>query len=206
MVTVLDISPVRTFVRIHLDNGEVYWLRKSDLQVCRFEEGNQYDLNRFLSQISLCQYPHALNHAVSLLARRPYSRKELLTRLLHLKYTEEVADLVIFKLEQERLIDDQAFCEQWIRFRRERKLGPALIRRELKMKGISDDMIQKTMDETDSEADSDNAVILAKKAWKRIRADEDIRKSRQKITAFLVRKGYSWDTAYSACKKAEKDK
>lgn len=206
MVTVLDISPVRMFVRILLDNGDVYWLRKNDLQECSFEEGYQYELNEFISQIRLCQYPRALNHAVSLLARRPYSKKELLTRLLHLKYTEEVSDLVIYKLEKEHLIDDQAFCEQWVRFRRERKLGPSLIRRELKLKGISDDTIQKFLDETDSEAESDNAVTLAKKAWKRIHAEEDIRRSRQKIAAFLVRKGYSWDIAYSACKKAEKDK
>ena len=75
MVTVLDISPVRMFVRILLDNGDVYWLRKNDLQECSFEEGYQYELNEFISQIRLCQYPRALNHAVSLLARRPYSKK-----------------------------------------------------------------------------------------------------------------------------------
>ena len=194
------------FIRILLDNGEVYWLRKNDLQFCGFEEGCHYDLKCFLSQIRLCQYPRALNHAVSLLARRPYSKKELLNRLHHLKYTEEVADLVIYKLEKEHLIDDRAFCEQWIRFRSERKLGPALIRRELKMKGISVDIIQEFLYEIYPETESDNAVVLARKAWKRIHADEDIRKSRQKITAFLVRKGYSWDTAYSACKTAEKDK
>ena len=49
----------------------------------------------------------------------------------------------------------------------------------------------------------EKAEVLARKAWMRTKPDKDLRKSRQKVIAFLVRKGYSWDTARAACKSAE---
>ena len=206
MVTIREIRFVRMFACIRLDNGEIYWLQKKELPLCGFVEGSEYDSDSFMEKIRVCQYPRALNHAVSLLSRRPYSKKEIISRLLHLRYTEEVADLVVYKLEKESLVNDQSFCDQWIRFRLDHRFGLSVIHRELKSKGIPEDMIQKSFDSLDYETELENAVSLAEKAWKRITPGEDIRKSRQKVKAFLVRKGYDWDTARAACAEAESGK
>ena len=138
-------------------------------------------------------------------ARRACSRKEISDRLKRLRYTEEVAELVVYKLEKEKLLDDAAFCRQWIRYRLSAGYGPSVIRRELRMKGISAGMIDEALADLPPEEEDENAVRLALKAWKRTGTSGDLRKNRQKVIAALVRKGYGWDTARAACEKAENE-
>ena len=204
MVTVSGITYNRSAACIILDTGNCFWLRTDDLNISGIYEGGSYEDDAFMQQIRVLQYPRALNTAVSMLARRACSRKEILSRLIQRRYTEEVSELVVYKLEKENLIDDKAFCEQWIRFRSSRGYGPTVIRQELKMKGIPEELISQALDRVEPDEYRKNAVRMARKAWSRIRKDEDIRKARQKVTAALVRKGYGWEEARSACDKAEK--
>ena len=73
--------------------------------------------------------------------RRPCSKGEITARLQRGKYTSEVVDLVIYKLEKEKLLNDREFCEQWVQYRLGRKYGPAFIHRELRTKGIPEALI-----------------------------------------------------------------
>lgn len=205
MVTIREITRVRASVCVQLDNGERFWIREADLAGTGFREGNSFETEDFLQKICLCQYPRALNHAVSMLARRPCSRKEITSRLVRLRYTEDVAELVAYKLEKEKLLNDGEFCVEWIRYRLSRGYGPSVIRHELKTKGIPDGMIEKALEKADSVEQESNAAVLARKAWKRVGHAGDIRKSRQKVIASLVRKGYDWETARKACQEAEDD-
>ena len=206
MVTVTDISTIRSSACVLLDNGEKYWLRRDDLPAAGIREGLSCEQEDFLQRVRPLQYPRALNHAVAMLARRPCSTGEIRSRLIRLRYTEEVAELVLYKLDKEKLLDDQDFCLQWIRSRTARRYGPAVIRRELRMKGIPESMIEEALEQAGQpEEEEDNALVLARKAWSRIRPSGDVRKDRQKVIASLVRKGYDWDTARSVCETAEQE-
>lgn len=206
MVTIKDIQRDRSCVCIRLDNGMQYWLKKEDFEDAGLFEGAEIAEDSFNQMIRLKQYPRALSNAVAMLARRPCSKGEIQKRLHEKRYTEEVSELVIYKLEKERLLDDEEFCEQWIRYRTERCCGPELIKRELKSKGISDDIIERTFQYADQETETEGPLIIARKAWKRIRQGDDIRKSRQKVILSVARKGYSWETARKACDAAEKER
>ena len=206
VVTITEIISVRSGFCIVLDSGDRFWLHKEDLIPSFFIIGKSYEPDCFLRQIRILQYPRALNLAVSMLARRPCSKAEIRTRLIIRRYTDETADLVILKLEKENLLDDKAFCEQWIRFRTGRGYGPSVIRRELRYKGIPDDLIISALDCLAPDDIDENALHLARKAWLRIRPGEDLWKARQKVAASLVRKGYSWDEARRACEKAAEER
>lgn len=206
MVTIKDIIHIRSFCEIILDSGDTYWLKNNDLPSSGFQTGDLYEYDFFLQQIRLFQYPRALNHAVSMLARRPCSKKEIYCRLIRLKYCEDVAGLVICKLEKEQLINDADFCMQWIQFRRSGHTGPSVIRQELKHKGIPEYLINSAFSDFIPEEIESSALILARKLWRKHDSDEDIRKIRQKVIVSLVRKGYDWDTAHAACDTAEAEK
>ena len=205
MVLISEIRTVRSFCCIVLDNGEQYWLRRNDLACTEFREGSSFEPETFKEQIRLLQYPRALNHAVSMLARRPCSKKEIMNRLIRLRYSEDTAELVLYKLEKEHLVDDAEFCEQWIRFRLARHTGSAVIRRELKIRGIPEEMISSALDRLDPEDEQCNAVSLALKMMKRYCSEPDNLKRRRKVIESLVRKGYDWDTARAACETAEQE-
>ena len=109
-------------------------------------------------------------------------------------------------VDKEKLLDDEDFCMQWIRSRTARRYGPAVIRRELRMKGIPEQMIESAFEQAGQpEEEDDNALMLARRAWSRIRPSGDVRRDRQKVVASLIRKGYDWDTARSACEAAEEE-
>ncbi len=206
VVTIVTVTPVRNLVRIQLDSGAEYWLRKQDMYALSCLEGNEVDEEVFLQQVRLLQYPRALNHAVSMLARRPCSRHEVFSSLQRHRYTEEIAALVVYKLEKENLLNDESFCEQWIRYKQDCRFGKKRILLELRQKGIPEDLARSALENTEDPDNSSGAFSFALRAWNRTKPEEDIRKSRQKVIACLVRKGYDWETARSACDAAEKQK
>ncbi len=206
MVTITEIRHLRSSYCVLTDTGEQFWLTASDLQKSSFKEGLSYDDKAFLRQVRKLQYPHAMNLAVSMLARRPCSRSEILSRLLIRHYTEDVSNIVIFKLEKENLLDDEAFCQQWISFRTGRGIGRSRIYFELKMKGVSEEIIHSALNQLDEDTEIESAFRLAVKAWNRIGSSDDTCATRQKVITHLVRKGYSWEIAKSACDKAEMEK
>ena len=205
MVKILEIRPVRSQVCIVLNTGESFWLHQEDLQDTGFTENAEIDSDSFFHWIRIRQYPRALNLAVSMLARRPCSKGEIQQKLLHHRYTPEVTELVLFKLEKEKLVNDADFCDQWIRYRFGRRYGPSAISRELRLKGIPEWMIQEALEKADPDESAYNAFSLALKQWKKNGSGDNIYKTRQKIISFLVRKGYSWSAARDACMKAEQE-
>ena len=111
MVTIVETAFVRAFCCIRLDNGTRWWIRREDLPLSGFQEGLSFEEEAFYQQVRLCQYPRALNQAVSLLAARPCSRGEIEQNLLRHRYTDEVVDLVLYKLEKEKLLNDREFSD-----------------------------------------------------------------------------------------------
>jgi regulatory protein len=203
MVKIDEIRIIRSFVRIRLDNDEIFWLRQEDLAGTGYCEGQEHDAVSFLHTMIRCQYPRALNMAIAMLARRPCSKGEISQKLLQRRFIPEVTEQVIAKLENEHLVDDESFCHQWIRYRLNQKYGATLIQRELKIKGIPEATITASLERIDPDEGQENAVILARKYWKRRKKDEDPRTARQKVIISLVRRGYSWETAKKACLKSE---
>ena len=142
-------------------------------------------------------YPAALDRAVRLLAERPRSKKEIRDRLSSAGYDEEVVDLVILKLEKEKLLDDQDFAEQWVQSR-SRKYGPARIRHELRIKGIDQETVQAATESMTEQDQLEHAMDAARRKIRFQGNSCDPRKLKQRIIAMLVRKGYSWELASKA--------
>ena len=197
MVTIQTISFVRSSACLTLDDNQKIWLSRSDFQESGWYEGLSVEKEAFDRFVQLHQYPRALNQAVSILACRPCSKGEISRNLDHHHYTNEVIELVIYKLEKENLLDDQDFSELWVQ-NRIGKYGVRRIRQELRHKGIPEETADEALSRVSDEQQLKNATVLAEKAWLKTKSGEDPRKSRQKIIASLVRKGYSWDIATQA--------
>ena len=203
MVTIVSLSQVRGLVCLQLDNGEQYWIPQAGLRGTSLTEGQTLEEAEFHRLVLLCQYPAALDRAVAMLARRPCSTGEIRRKLRSGRYMSDVIDLVLFKLEKEKLLNDEEFCDQWARYRLDAGYGPRRILQELKMKGIPESMAEEALMRADGEGSAEHAAVLALKTWNRMKDSEDRFKTRQKVIAALVRKGYDWDTAKSASDAAE---
>ena len=145
----------------------------------------------------LHDYPAALDRAVRLLAERPRSRKEISDRLASARFDEEVISLVLYKLEKEKLLDDRDFAEQWVHSRG-LKYGASRISRELRMKGIDADTASEVLESLSEDEQLLRAADFALRKIRSQRSGEDPQKLKQRVTAAIVRRGYSWNIALKA--------
>ena len=198
-----EIYPFRGIARITLDNGESFWLTRSAVREGGFQEGQEVHTGEFRRFVLLHQYPSALKLAVSMLARRVCSRGEIEQRLKRTRYDRETVEMVMARLDRDHLLNDEDFSLQWAHYRTGKKYGSRRIALELRQKGVSAGDVKAALESIDPEEETEQAVALARRAFARLKPEEDPRKGRQKVMAALVRRGYDWDTARRACSRVE---
>jgi regulatory protein len=88
-------------------------------------EHQAYDLN------------HAMDYAVSLLARRDYSTHELKKKLAERGYTEHAYEVVVDDLESWGKVNNERYGQNVVAYRARRGHGPARIRGVLRKSGLS---------------------------------------------------------------------
>ena len=140
------------------------------------------------------EYRKAWESALRLLNYRERSIKELEGRLLEKHYSPPTIDAVIKRLLELDLLDDGKFARLWARSRIQFKPRSAwLISRELREKGIEEEVIQQVIEEElTPEQELEAAMSLAEKQARRYRS-EDPEKAREKLFAYLARRGFSPD-------------
>ena len=90
---------------------------------------------------------------------------------------------------------------QWVHSR-SRKYGASRIRQELRTKGIDEDIASEILEDLSEEDQLRQAVALAVKKIRSLQPSCEEKKWKQRITSFLVRRGYSWDLALKAFEEA----
>ena len=198
MEIIKNAEVIRGKTKIVFESGWTVWLDRRWMPGFSLDPGTAVERADFEKFLLLHQYPSALNDAVTLLAVRNRSRLEIRQSLLRRKYDHAVIEMVLFKLEKEKLLNDEEFSAQWVQARMS-KYGPIRIARELRMKGIDRDMTGSAIQEVLTEdQELENAVLLAMKKLRTEKTDAEEIKRFQRITSFLVRHGYSWEIARKA--------
>ena len=83
--------------------------------------------------------------AMELLARREHSRLELRQKLLQRGYPSELIDPALEQLIEERLLDEGRYAEIYACGRADKGYGPLRIARELRERGIAQDVVQQAL-------------------------------------------------------------
>ena len=201
MEIIQSVETVRGKVRITFESGWTVWLNRNEQPGFSLSEGTVVDKDIFEKYILLHQYPSALDRAVRMLSERACSKKEIEKRLLSARYDREVIELVLYKLEKEKLLDDLDFAEQWVQSR-SKKYGSSRIYRELRIKGVDADTAESVIDSISDEEQTEHAVMLAEKKIRSLRNTCDSAKLKQRVVASLIRRGYTWEIASKAYEKA----
>ena len=198
MDVITSIKKERGKVRLCISESDEVLVPLSLFRERPLEEGQPIDLEEYDNWLMVRQYRHALDRAVAFLASRARSRKEIEDKLLHCGYRPCTVEMVLYKLEKENLLDDADFAQQWVEARTARKMGRNRIAQELRRKGVSADEAEAALEAIDEDDQLASAVSLVEKSMARAKPGEDPRKTAQRITAMLARRGYGWDIAREA--------
>ena len=147
-----------------------------------------------LTEIETGDPNHSHAYAVSLLARRDYSTRELRSKLKERGYLEHAIEPVLIDLEETRKLDDARYGANVVASRSRRALGPARIRQELTRKGITAETIDQALEGGDGEVAPD-FVQLARQARIRKFGPElpTDWKEKARQARFLQYRGFSTD-------------
>jgi regulatory protein len=134
------------------------------------------------------------------LTASPKSRLQLARKLAERNVPEDVAEAVLDRFEEVRLVDDAEFADMWVRSRSQtRKLAKGALRRELADKGIESDIADRALEQLSDEAEEFAARELVQRKLKGT-ADLTDRAERDKVTrrlaSMLARKGYQPSQAF----------
>lgn len=200
---VKEINEKRHSAVIVMENGEQFWLTWTQLQEHEpFAVGLEVDTDELRQWLLPRQYPMALNDAVAMLAQRAHASGEIKQKLRRKLYMEDTIEMVLYKLEKERLMDDESFAHEWAASRARCQIGRSRIMHELRMKGISQEMAETALDELDRDEADEAAVVMAGKLIRRYSRETDERKAMQKMMAAMARRGYGYEESKSAMETA----
>ena len=105
----------------------------------------------------------ALVAAVSILARRPLTVRELENRLLEAGHTEEEVGEASRTLQDDRTLDDRDLAAHFMAVRMERKgHGPARLSRDLENRGVDKRVIASVLEEGIANGDLNPDQVLAR--------------------------------------------
>lgn len=133
-------------------------------------------------------YAQAKKTAMNMLAMRDHSSDELRKKLVKRDLMPEAIDVLIEKLQNSRLLNDEEFAHRFARAQREnRKLSRSVLKRELSKKGISPELAADAVADIDGEEELAREVAEKKAASTR-RLDYAVRERR--ILGMLARRGF----------------
>lgn len=141
----------------------------------------------------------AINSALNFLSYRQRSEKEIRVKLKEKEYEQNYIERAISFCKEQNYIDDEAFAISFIKDKQNlNNLGQYRIKRELLLKGIDEDIIERVLVEDDDE-EYERALEIARKKYSSYK-DDDRNKIYRKLSGFLQRKGYSFDVVRNILK------
>lgn len=181
-------------VNVYLDGEFAFGLNEMDAVLLK--KGQQ------LSELEIAELRQkdavakAFDAGATLLSYRPRSTQEIRERLLKKSFDELVVEAAIDKLQRLGFLDDRAFARFWIEDRnRFKPRGRRALSYELRNKGIADSTIQELLEELVDE--TDGAYEAAQKRVRQMRGKTQ-REFKQKIGAFLQRRGFNFEAVNGA--------
>lgn len=148
--------------------------------------------------------------AMSLLTSKDYAKQELIDKLAKSRYPKESIKKAVAYVESYGYIDDYRYAYNYFNFKAANK-SKRIIEMKLMQKGINSNIIKEISDgfyEDNQDCELNQSIKLIRKKLK-LAEDEYIEnldfKEKNKLMAFLFRRGYSMDIINKALDRLIKD-
>jgi regulatory protein len=148
--------------------------------------------------------PHAVARSIALrlLTGAPRTRAQLREAMAKRDVPDEVAEQVLDRFEEVRLVDDAEYAELWVRSRHTgRGLARRALAQELRHRGVDAETASEALDQLDDDTELQTArELVARRLTSTRRLDRDARIRR--LAGMLARKGYSSGVAMRVVREA----
>ncbi len=190
----------RRLLSIELDDGRRIVLSGKTVDEAGLRAGDEVDESLLTELTERDERSRALDLSLHSLAQRPRSEAEIRRRLAQKQISESATDGAVSRLREVGLLDDRRFAEQWVEERlRLRPRGRRVLRLELLAKGVASELVEEVL--ARDLAEERHAAAIAEKAMRRMKSLEP-RLARRRLAAMLARRGYGYEVAGPAIRRA----
>lgn len=197
MGIITNIESERGLMTIEVDGRAFFKTKKKYLSRFSFAVGGEIDEEAFMGEISEVQFSDAYEAALTMLDYSARTKTEIKNALKRKGFAPGAIDLTLYRLTENRLIDDTAYAKRAAEIKKDKPIGIYALKRQLNAKGLSDEDIEEAL----SSFDESHQIEAAKTALGKLAPryeGEDKRAARAKLTAALARRGFSYDTIRAA--------
>lgn len=189
-----------TTYEVELDYERKLYLHIDIIADYGLRSGMQLERDELKKIIYASNFRRAYQYALYCLDYRDYSAENIYQKLVKTYKNESLCLEVVKKLARAGIIDDSRYAEKLARKLVEtRKYGFRRAKRELLMKGLSDNVAEEALEQYRSAFGENLAELLRTKHY-RLLSDSSDRKSIEKVKSALVRYGYGFDEINQAVK------
>jgi regulatory protein len=141
----------------------------------------------------------AYQHALRYLSYRPRTQAEIRKYLSQRETPQAAIEQILERLEQLGQVNDQQFARIWVENRSEfRPRSRRALKIELRQRGIDPQVIEESLETLDEEALARQAALKHARQLRNF----DWQTFRQKMVAFLARRGFSYEISATAAAQA----
>lgn len=197
MIVTKTEAVAKTRYRVYIDGQFAFVLYKSELSRYQVREGQELGEGIYEKIRAEVLVKRAKIRAMHLLNAMGRTEAQLRMKLGQGGYPEDVVDEALSYVKSFGYVDNLNYARSFIAGRKEKKSRKEIFML-LKGKGVSEEEIGQAMEECYEEEDCAAAIqkIMDKRGYDPDRADY---KERQKIMAYLVRKGFPYEDVRKAC-------
>ena len=185
--------------KVFIDGEFAFVLYNGELRDFDIKVGNELSEDKY-NEIECGLLPkRAKLRAMNLLQKRDYTEKQLRDKLSDGMYPQDCIDTAIDYVKSYRYVDDERYAEDYINYQMSGRSRNRIIM-DLMNKGISKDIILNKLEELYSESGDENEIIQIRQLLikKKYDAQTIDHKEKQKLIAFLMRRGYDISTIKKA--------
>lgn len=186
-------------VRIYIDTQFSFILYKGELRIYHIKEGEEI-LQETYDEIMTKLLPkRAALRCMNLLKSRAYTEKQLCEKLRQGEYTEELIDGALAYVKSYGYVDDRRYARDFIEYNMSVKSRKRM-EQDLQRKGIDRKIISETFENLQEEGGLPDETAMALKLLRKKNYDAGSAsiKEKQKMSAWLYRKGFGTDAIRNA--------
>jgi regulatory protein len=180
-------------VSIFIDNKYSFSLNLDQLLDQKLKKGDELEEIHIKNLKKLSEDGKLKQRALEWLLSRPHSSKELRDYLYKKKTDKELIEVIVYDFTEKGYLNDENFARWFAENRRRKNKSNRAISSELYAKGISSVTIQNILNdlnEGDSNSPDSEREALSKLVNKL--SERPRYKDRQKLTAHLISKGFTY--------------
>ncbi len=184
--------------KIYIDGEFAFLLYKGELRDFGIRKDNEISDEEYRIIVEQLIPKRATKRAMNLLLKKDYTESKLRDKLSEGLYPSEAIDAAIDYVKSYKYLDDDRFARDYISYHMDIRSRNRIIQ-DLVNKGIKKDILEPILDELYDDENGDIEQDQIKKLLIKKHYEKGMDyKEKQKIMAFLVRRGYQIDSIKKA--------